>query len=351
MTDDLEGELASLPLAQLRADPLAMRRCIGSIAERAATRWAGPLRPILDGLYELGRADLCLARLVEGHVDAVQIIGEAGGQVQPGLYGVWASRSVDTGVRAQQQPDNQTPDDQAGALADTAAGPETGRWRLTGTIRFASGIDVIDRALVPVWTDAETHQLLDLPCAAFEPDRGSWHTHAMDASRSFDVRLDSSLTANRVGPANFYLDRPGFAVGGLRVAACWAGGVRQLLDVTAHGLAAFTPTAHQLRRLGLASQAAWNARSLLDHTAAQLDAGCLAQPEPEIARTRSAAVMAADLALAEVPLIVGPAGLTRQPRLARALADLAVYVRQHHLDRELVRLGSNAVADHEVVGQ
>ncbi len=37
-------------------------------------------------------------------------------------------------------------------------------------------------------------------------------------------------------------------------------------------------------------------------------------------------------------------------RLARTLADLTIYVRQHHLDDELERLGGHALHSHRVVG-
>ena len=58
---------------------------------QTAARWAT--------LAWLGRQDLCLARLAEGHADAVAILAEAGRAPVPrALYGVWASRSRGTGA-------------------------------------------------------------------------------------------------------------------------------------------------------------------------------------------------------------------------------------------------------------
>ena len=58
----------------------------------------------------------------------------------------------------------------APACAPPGAG--TG-WRLDGELRFASGIDVVDRALLPGWVDADTHLLFDVPADAVEPDRAT----------------------------------------------------------------------------------------------------------------------------------------------------------------------------------
>ena len=92
--------------------------------------WTGPLDQLVTALHEVARVDLALARLVEGHADAMRILAQAGAVAGPGVYGVWASRSAGTGA---------------------AAVGEGGRWRLTGEVRFASGIGLIDRALVPGW--------------------------------------------------------------------------------------------------------------------------------------------------------------------------------------------------------
>ena len=45
----------------------------------------------------------------------------------------------------------------------------------------------------------------------------------------------------------------------------------------------------------------------------------------------------------EAGKVVGPGGLSRNARLARAIADLGIYVRQHHLDGELEQAGRRAL--------
>ncbi len=317
------GVGAGIDADVVRSSVDAMRDAVRRLAAAHADVWTGPFPDFADALAAVGRVDLCLARLVEGHADALRILDQAGGAPRPGVYAVWASRSAGTGVTA------------------TADGPG---WRLDGELRFASGIDVVDRALLPGWVDPDTHLLFDIATRDVEADRASWHTSAMDASRSFTVQVHQQCGADVVvGPENFYLRRPGFLVGGLGVAAVWAGGAQSLLDQVTSGLRRFAPSVHQLRRLGLVEQAVWTARTAVAVTARrlpELDAEGVAR-ETTLART--AVVSACEQAGIETARIVGPAGLSGDARLARTLADLAIFVRQHHVDGALEGLGRAAL--------
>jgi hypothetical protein len=67
-------------------------------AGRTAERWAA--------LAAWGARDLSLARLAEGHVDAIAILTEAArAPVPDALYGVWASRSGGATVRVEPRGD------------------------------------------------------------------------------------------------------------------------------------------------------------------------------------------------------------------------------------------------------
>jgi hypothetical protein len=307
-----------------------MRDAVRRLAEEHHDVWVGPFTEMAHALTEVARVDLCLARLVEGHVDALRILDQAGVSPRPGVYGVWASRSAGTGV---------------------AATPEGDGWRLTGESRFSSGIDVIDRALVPGWIDDDKHLLFDVDATAVDADRDSWHTSAMDASRSFAVRVD--LPAGQdvvIGPPGFYLDRRGFPIGGLEVAAVWLGGAQSVLEQVVDGLRRFRPTAHQTRRVGVMEQAVRQARLVVDATAQRLPSleGEALVREAAVARTTVA--WACNQVLDEAGRVVGPAGLSGTARLARTVADLAIYVRQHHLDLTLESLGRDALRDRETAG-
>ncbi len=202
---------------------------------------------------------------------------------------------------------------------------------------------MIDRALVPGWVDDRTHLLFDVAVDAFEADRGSWHTAAMAGSRSFTVQAAGFPAGEPVGPENFYLSRPGFVVGGLGVAAVWAGAAASLTEQTAAGLRRFAPTPHQLRRLGAMQQASWQAATLVARAAADLDADDQVGTAREVTAARTAAVIACETVIDEAGRIVGPGGLSGDGRLARTVADLGIYIRQHHLDLTLQALGGSVL--------
>ena len=176
-----EGPQAMTALTVTQPMPPALLLPHGSDQRRALETLVGDRNwaeqtwvDLIENLLALGRTDIPLARLAEGHIDALRILGQAHVPAQPGaLYGVWASRSGQTGVPAMSCPD--------GSLA------------LSGTLRFASGAGLLDRALVPVWLDKERHQLLDLDVRDLPVDASVWHSTAMAASRTYEVRIE--LTA------------------------------------------------------------------------------------------------------------------------------------------------------------
>lgn len=284
---------------------------------RGATprRWAA--------LAGFGRCDLALARLVEGHVDALAILDEAGRTPMPGaLYGVWAARSGGTGAHL--------------------TGPGGDR-RLTGTVRFCSGANVLDRALVAALAPDGAPWLVDVDLKAngIERDQDSWQAIGMDASDSVDVRFDGlPVTADMVvGEPGWYLSRRGFSLGSGGVAAVWLGGAAGVLDAVLAMLRdAPAVDEHQHAHVGALTAALAAADALLADTARLVDTPA----DPVIpVRTAKAAVERAAWDMHDrVPRITGPTPLCRDRRFARRLADLQVYVRQHHAERDLATLGA-----------
>jgi hypothetical protein len=333
MSSALTSALADVDISKLRSSPDYMRTTLAAVASQGEHIWTGPLDGLLSALAEVGTVDLCLARLVEGHADALRIFDQAGARPGAGSYGVWASRSAGTGLRA-------TP---------TASG-----WTLEGELRFASGIGLIDRCLVSAVV-GDHHLLFDVDLDAhaddLDVDESSWNTVVMDATRSFTVRVCLQVAGRcQVGGTDFYLSRPGFAIGGLGVAAVWAGGAMQVVDAVVEGLRAFTPTVHQQRRLGLMAQAVWTAETAVSSTAAALDAFPPDRIGAEIDRARTAVVLGCDTVLQHAAVVVGAGGLSTHPRLVRACGDLAIYIRQHHVDAVTSRLGADILTSSERLG-
>lgn len=301
----------------------AMRR-LAAGPDWATLTWS----ELMEALLGLGRTDIGLARLVEGHVDAVRIADQAGTEIEPGaLYGVWASRSGATGVRAE------------------AADSEL---IVNGTLRFASGAGVIDRALVPVWIDDDHHLLVDLDTAGLPVDTSGWQTAAMTVSHTHTVAVHDHHLARRtvLGGPDFYLDRPGFFPGGIGVAAVWAGGISRVLDALLDWLGDRRTPAVDLRLGRIAVQRAL-ATSAVREGGRQLDsvlAGPTTPSRGELQHlstlVRAGVGAAVHAALDDARTLAGPVGLAFDAGLTHAIADLDLYVRQQNTDGDAGFLGA-----------
>ena len=274
-------------------------------------RWAA--------LEALGRRDLAVARLAEGHVDAVTILHEAGRTARPRrLYGVWAARSGGTGA----------------VVRDGV---------LSGTVRFCSGIGSLDRALVAALTEEGKSLLVevDLTDERIGRDADAWQAIGMDASDSGDVTFhDLPVDPGAVvGSPGFYLERPGFWWGGGGVAAVWWGGCAGVLDQVGALLAGRELDEHQLAHFGALHSGLLATRALLADTADIIDAEPASDHRELVMVCRGAVETLARDVLDRVPRITGPAALSRDRAFAQSLADLQVYVRQHHGERDFAALG------------
>lgn len=301
-----------LPEQMREPAPQRQREAIAHLARQA--RWTELAWPeLVEALMALGRADITLSRLTEGHIDALRILAEAGARPEPGaLYGVWASRSGGSGFAARRAGD---------------------RWHLEGRLLFASGAGILDRAILTAWPDEDTHVLLDTEVRDWPFDTTDWRTRAMENSRSHRVELDQEVAARQVGEENFYLDRWGFFPGGVGVAAVWAGGAARVLDL----LGAVEGDA-KLARLGRARTELATSAALVRQAGAELQAR---PPEPRARATFARAGVAAAVRrlLEEVRTIAGPAGLAFREDLTRAVDDLTMYVSQQNADGDAHYLG------------
>jgi len=213
---------------------------------------------------------------------------------------------------------------------------------LRGTVRFCSGAHIVDRALVVADTSAG-RVLVDVaiepPVARPDPD--SWNTPAMAAADTLDVWFDRlPIDADGVvGEPDWYLTRPGFAIGGGGVAAVWWGGAAGLLDRAVAHLPD-TPDAHQLAHLGELDALLAAADALLGRVASRIDTRPSGDHALEVARARCAVERVVRETLDRVPRMLGAGPLSGDADLARTLADLGIYVRQHHGERDHAALGT-----------
>jgi alkylation response protein AidB-like acyl-CoA dehydrogenase len=322
-------------LDQVAPKPLALPRSVSTLTTELRRRaGAGELTlpepghgktlPRWSALAALGRTDLALARLAEGHVDALAILAEAGRISAPdALYGVWAAKAGGTGA----------------AVERTSGG-----LRLTGLIRFCSGGSVLDRALVAAAAPGGTGWLIEVDLAApgVHPDLDSWPALGMDASDSLDVRFDEvSITEDMIiGTDDWYVRRRGFRLGSGGVAAIWLGGAMGGYDRVVGLLRERgEPDEHQLAHVGALASMLHATDALLANTAHAIDADPELDLTGAIGAAKSAAERAGRAIVDIAPRITGPGPLCWDRSFAQHLADLAVYIRQHHAERDLARLG------------
>jgi alkylation response protein AidB-like acyl-CoA dehydrogenase len=272
-------------------------------------------------LSAVAEEDLSAARLFEGHVDAVAILAELGGlAVRPGeRWGVWAAEPPGTGLLAMRDGDG---------------------WHLSGRKAYCSGAHTLTHALVTA-TASDGRRLFAVRLGSgCRPVQDSWQAIGMAGSDSPDVRFDN-VPAEPVGDVAAYLTRPGFQHGGIGVAACWYGGARAvarvLLEDTGRGPDPLTD-AHR----GAVDVALHAARAALAEAADGIDADPAdteATARLRSLRTRAVVEAACADVLTHVGRATGAGPLCHDPRHARTVADLEVYVRQHHAERNLAELG------------
>jgi len=281
-------------------------------------------------LASVAARDVAAARMLEPHLDALAILDEAAAAGcapdldTSGSWGVFAAEGP--GMRFEARRD-------------------AGTWTLHGTKPWCSLAADLDRALVTAWVDDTHRQLftLDLRDPAVTARPGPWHARGLERVVSAPIDVDGA-PAVPVGDAGWYLRRPGFAHGGVGVAACWWGGTVPLRDALA--AAAARDSADQLSRVHLARAdvALWAARAVLIETATVFGAGGTASEGLRANRARTVVADAVETTLAEAARALGPGPLVADEAHARRVADLRVYIRQHHGDRDLARIGADIAA-------
>ncbi|MEU2349303.1 acyl-CoA dehydrogenase family protein [Modestobacter sp. NPDC049651] len=308
----------------------AVRRASSAFRALLDAGWSLPLPgagATLDrwcALADLGARDLALARLAEGHADAVAVLAELGGPPVPATarLGVWAAEPPGGGVRAREAADG---------------------WRLTGRKQWCSGARVLTAALVTATADDGRRLfLVDLadPGAAARP--GSWANAGMAGSDTADVLLDG-VPAVPVGGPRAYLDRPGFWHGGIGVAAVWAGGARGVAAALTAAARERGPDPLRDAALGEVDVQLSGVDAALQVAAAEVDADPLDRAgtaQLRAQRVRALTATAAERVLAVVGRTLGAGPLAHDGEHAQRVADLTVYLRQHHGERDLAALGA-----------
>ncbi len=332
---------------------------------------AAPLTPALGGLglgihadvtcellmllKQIGRGNLAVGRVYEGHVNALQLIQTFGTPEQIAAYasdardrhkifGVWNAEAED-GVKVQPL--------------------EGGRCRLEGAKTFCSGSGFVDRPFVNGPLADEPWQMCIVPMEAVATvsDPSWWQPSGMRATASFKVdfsgvELDASALIGKPGD---YFRQPWLTAGVIRFAAVQLGGAEALFDATRQYLRDLNRTAdpYQQERLGRMAIALENGNLWLRGAAACIQTYApLFGGDPKQTTDPAAAdrlVAYANMVRTAIEQIcmdvmqlcqrsVGTRGLLPPHPMERIIRDLTLYLRQPVFDTALATVGQYALS-------
>ncbi|MEO7886996.1 MAG: acyl-CoA dehydrogenase [Polaromonas sp.] len=283
-----------------------------------------------SALAAVGQFDLSLTKLYEGHTDALAIIeeiGQEGIEVADGSWCVWAAEAP--GGRA--------------LIRSSTDGSVV----LSGSKHWCSGAVTADHGLLTAWEEdgSGPHLVaveLAQPGIAINADK--WKAVGMASSMSVNVAFDGAR-GRRVGSLGEYLTRPGFWHGGAGIAACWYGGavgvggaLRKMLLTSSGDTWGYKMAAMGRVQLAIEETAAvlrQSARWVDDHPS--LDASRIALT------ARLSAERCSKTVIDEVGKAMGATPFCLDEKFAKAVADLPVFIRQSHADRDFAALGERSL--------
>jgi hypothetical protein len=312
-------------------------------------------------LAAVAGCDLSLAKLFEGHTDALAILAELQPHAPPvtGSWGIWAAEPPFARVNI--------------------VGRERDQLYLQGQKAWCSGATLLDHALLTAWDEHQRPQLVaidlrhtpshcrsersgrrsnekptdtagtrttpDIPDnnARIRITEGGWQAIGMASSASLDVHFEHA-PAIAIGEPGQYLDRQGFWHGGAGIAACWYGAACALAGYLRQHCTKPHHDAHAAAHLGAVDAALGAAAAALRETASWIDAHPQDCAELRVRRVRAQVEAAVGEVLTHVGRALGATPYCRNGHFARLAADLPVYVRQSHAEKDLAELGKQVAA-------
>ena len=356
-------------IADYAARNAAAVDCFGGFPEEEFERLAeagllsAPLDPMFDGLglgfradqtwsllrvlKAVGRGNLSLGRVYEGHVNALQLIQTFGTpeqvQVSAGdsrkhkIFGVWNAEAED-GVKLLPL--------------------DGGRYRLEGCKTFCSGCGYVERPLVNGALPDGGWQICVVPMeqVKVKVDSDWWRPSGMLASASYKVDFSGvELTADAlIGEPGDYFRQPWLTAGVVRFAAVQLGGAEALFEATRFYLQkmGYTEHPHQQARVAQMAIAIEQANLWLQGAALQVERyapifGGLPNESRQntlqlvgyanMVRTAIEQVCMDTMQIAE--RCIGTRGLLPPHPMERIIRDLTLYLRQPAFDAALTGVG------------
>lgn len=274
-------------------------------------------------LASLAGTDVCLAKVLEAHYDAQAILAELGYPTPPDdvLLAVWAAEPPDAQVQFMQDDD---------------------RTHIAGTKAWCSGADMVDRALLTTRSGGAVQlAAVDMHEPGVVRDNSGWQSVGMARVMSGRVTFDE-VAALPVGAPDAYLERPGFWHGGAGIAACWFGGAAAIAEtLRTHARTPRDP--HARAHLGAIDVALAAAAAQLREVAVLIDAEPLAPHRVPVMRVRTLLERTCTEVIDRVGRALGPGPLCQDRAHALRCADLMVFIRQSHAERDWAALGEASI--------
>lgn len=265
--------------------------------------------------------DLSLAKLYEGHTDALAILAECGAAQHAfnGIWGVWAAEPPDARAYIVER--------------------DGERVRLQGRKAWCSGALQVDRALLTAGEDDQPQLVaIELPHPSQRILAEHWQAVGMAATRSVVIEFDDS-PGLAIGSPGQYLSRPGFWQGGAGIAACWYGAAEALAGYLHEQCRKPRRDPHADAHLGAVDAALYGARAALRECATWIDLHPQDDASFEVRRTRAQVEQAVEQVIQHAGRALGATPFCCSSHFARLSADLPVYIRQSHAERDLAELG------------
>ncbi len=309
---------------------------------------------LLEILKQIGRGNLSLGRVYEGHVNGLQLVQTFGTDKQKKrfaadalsgkVFGVWNAEGAD-GIKL--YPLN------------------NGRYRLEGSKTFCSGCGYVERPFVNGALPDGGWQMCIVPIEEVEVkvDPNWWQPPGMKASASYKVDFTGvEISAEEViGKPGDYFRQPWLTGGVIRFAAVQLGGAEALFDATRTYLQALgrTDHPHQQARLGQMAIALEQGNLWLKNSAAKVESyapvfGDLPRESKDLADSEALKVRQlmnySNMVRTAIEQIcmdmiqlsercIGTNGLLPPHPMERIIRDLTLYLRQPAFDISLTGIG------------
>ena len=315
---------------------------LAKAAEEAAPKpGEGRTAFLWEILASVTAVDVAAGRAIEPHLDASAILAQAAGHAKvegwdcPDFDGVHFDGAW--GVFAAEAPGQRL-----------EAKPADGCFLLRGSKPWCSLAAQLDHAVVTAHLDdgGRAAFAVDLHAPGVSFDDPRWTSRGLREIPSGTVHFDA-VPAVPLGDAGWYYRRPGFAWGGMGVAACWLGGAvavargfKESLITAADG--GREPDQLALAHLGEIDRTLTALTGYLARTAGRIDAGELTETGAwsEALRVRGNVATAVERIQTLVSQNLGPGPFAFDEAYGKRMADLALYIRQHHAMRDDAQLGA-----------